>query len=511
MAYIPFPEDFIPYIPDIINWVMSFTPLLSYGSTVLSIRRLKSSNGFSIDICATMLIASILRIFYYINDPFETALLRQCFIMIFIQIILLNTALRYRDENYSSKNLEVYENNWEFLFGKFIEINKNLFIDDINCLINSSDNIINDFLKIFTNLIKRNLSILYLFIISLSCEFIRFFDAHYIRPFKFWQWSNSAKYWKFLIFFIMTMLIIQLVFYKNFSNLGLVFGSCSFLIESLLPLPQILLFKRFKTVENFKTILLLSWLGGDITKISYLFYGTDNVTLIFKLAAFFQMSLNLVITYQFFYYKRFGESISNIGSSDTDIVELENLVSHGDLNNNNINIRHSIESVQLPMHNPKRSATFSIGSVNNEGPINNGTKLNNLLIRNNSLNSVVLPPIYKISSGGTIGSLGTNHSIGGGGSDNSSGKFTEFDLTDQIFQNKEIKNIGNNGIINGGGNKKKVSVRSRSSTINEHESINNIHRNITTMTTANNSNINNDKDNNINGIEERDLTETPDE
>lgn len=497
MAYIPFPEDFIPYIPDIINWVMSFTPLLSYGSTVLSIRRLRSSNGFSIDICATMLISSILRIFYYINDPFEKALLRQCFIMIFIQIILLNTALKYRDENYSSKNLEIYENNWEFLYDKFIEINKKLIINDINNFIineNENDNKINNFLKIFLNLIKRNLSLFYLFIISLSCEFIRFFDAHYIRPFKFWQWSNSNKYWKFLIFFILLMLIIQLIFYKNFNNLGIVFGSCSFLIESLLPLPQILLFKRFKTIENFKTILLLSWLGGDITKISYLFFGTDNVTLIFKIAAFFQMSLNLVITYQFFYYKNFG---NNIDSNNNNEIELENFINN-DLNNNNNNnnIRHSIESVQLPPiynNNSKRSATFSIGSSNNENS-NNNSKFNNLLIRNNSLNSVVLPPIYKISSNGTIGSTTTNHS-----NNNNNDKYTEFDLTDQIFQNKENKNISGNSNNNngGGGNKMKNSVRSRSSTINEHESINNIHRNI--IITNNNQ------------IEERDLSETPNE
>ncbi|ODQ46401.1 hypothetical protein PICMEDRAFT_28080, partial [Pichia membranifaciens NRRL Y-2026] len=208
--------------------IFSFTPLLSYGSTVLSIRRKKSSQGFSIDICGTMLVASILRMFYYINDPFEVTLLRQCFVMVFIQVILLRVALKYRN-------------------------------------------------------------------------LIRLFDYHYIRPFHYWQWRQPISFWKFLIGFVTFLSLVQIAFNGN-EYLGITFGSMSFMIESSLPLPQILLFQRLKHVENFKVILLLSWLGGDFTKISYLFYGTDNVGLIFIIAAFFQMSLNFVITYQFFYY-----------------------------------------------------------------------------------------------------------------------------------------------------------------------------------------------------------------
>ncbi|KAG7836746.1 hypothetical protein KL942_004664 [Ogataea angusta] len=114
MAYLTLPPEFVPEAKTVINWVMSFTPLVSYGTTLLSIRRKKSSKGFSIDICATMLIASTLRVFYYVNDPFEVSLLRQCFVMIFIHVLLLRVAIKYKDPTETAYLR--YEESWpEFL------------------------------------------------------------------------------------------------------------------------------------------------------------------------------------------------------------------------------------------------------------------------------------------------------------------------------------------------------------------------------------------------------------
>lgn len=303
MGYFVVPNEFIPELSTVINFIMSFTPLLSYGSTVLSIRKKRSSQGFSIDICATMLIASILRIGYYFNDPFEMALLRQCFVMVFIQTILLHTALKYR--SLDEVTFEEYENDWKSHFELFKETNKG----HLNELMDQMDEI--DTLDIqlwgkficsgFIKFIYNNFIIIGGVILQIVKDIVRLFDHHYIRPFKFWQWSNAITYWKFLGGFIITLTIIQLIF-NGAEHLGVILGSMSFLVESSLPLPQIMLFQRVKNVDNFKTILLLSWLGGDVTKISYLFFGTNNVGLLFIIAAFFQMSLNLVITYQFFYY-----------------------------------------------------------------------------------------------------------------------------------------------------------------------------------------------------------------
>ncbi|TID13613.1 hypothetical protein CANINC_004875 [Pichia inconspicua] len=343
MGYFVFPPEYLPYVSTAVNFVISFTPLFSYGSTVLSIRKTQTSQGFSIDICATMLIASILRIFYYFNDPFEATLLRQCFVMVFIQTILLRVALKYRSED--AVHFEEYNSNWGDLFEKFITLNKQT-IDETLESYDIEDNLkeleVSDAIKGVGIMIMKctylNLILILSCGVQLVKNIVRLFDYHYRRPFKFWQWKDEMSYWKFLIGFVVLLTIIQIIFVGN-EYLGICFGTVSFMVESSLPLPQVLLFQRLKSVENFKTILLLSWLGGDITKISYLFFGTDNVGLIFIFAAFFQMSLNLVITYQFFYYRHLERE-----STDIPMTHIPNL------NENNFTAMNNSRSASISLN-----------------------------------------------------------------------------------------------------------------------------------------------------------------
>ncbi|CCG83802.1 protein of unknown function [Taphrina deformans PYCC 5710] len=72
------------------------SPLTSYLDTALSIRRKKSSAGFSMDVCGIMLVASFLRINFWIGDRFDTTLLIQSFVMVAVQCVLLHQCLTYR-------------------------------------------------------------------------------------------------------------------------------------------------------------------------------------------------------------------------------------------------------------------------------------------------------------------------------------------------------------------------------------------------------------------------------
>lgn len=371
MAYFVVPPEFIPWVSTVVNFVISFTPLISYGSTILSIRKKQSSQGFSIDICGTMLVASILRIFYYFNQPFEIVLLRQCFVMVFIQTILLKVALKYR--SYDAVHFEKYHGHWERLYESFKNNNKQV-LNDVLTDYEIYDNyekfelkgmIIGSLMMIF-KIFECNIFFIFSLFSNLIHGIIRLFDYHYVRPFYYWQWKNPINYWKFLAGFIMFLLITQILFNKN-EYLGVIFGSTSFMVESSLPLPQILLFQRLKHVENFKIILLLSWLGGDFTKISYLFFGTDNVGTLFIFAAFFQMSLNLVITYQFFYYK-FNPHNSAINSNEIPVSSylptsrrfttsnLENNLSHS----NTIGSSNIQQSVRKSI---SRASSISLNNV----------------------------------------------------------------------------------------------------------------------------------------------------
>lgn len=294
------------YIPEwltmqfIANNMVSFTPLFSYGSTVISIERCKTALGFSIDICATMMIASILRISYYLITPYEIALLRQSLVMVFIQLILLRTTLKYRPEEYKYDNLknveplsELLQNVWLEQFG----VSRPYFFSD-------------DWKQNMAKLAPRKmLRFLYKVVLVFVYKILKFFDPSYKRVFSFWQWNNDSIFWKFLLVFSSIQILVTLFISKMMNwdelaqYLGSIIGSLGLLVESLLPLPQISILHNLKSVQGFKLILLVSWLCGDAVKITYLVFGAKNISVLFFFFAFFQMSLDFYIAGQYIYYK----------------------------------------------------------------------------------------------------------------------------------------------------------------------------------------------------------------
>lgn len=254
----------------IVNNVISLAPLFSYGSAVYSIYKAKSSYGFSIDICCTMMLASILRINYYIIQPFEYTLLKQAIIMIGIHTLLLRISLSYKLKESVERNpVEV----------PMAQELKQLYQDggDRGVVIGTVD------------IVFR--------------AFLRFFDPHYVRGFNFWQWDKEYRYWRFLAEFAAVSLVLT-YFLRAWPIYGESVGTLSLLIESLLPLPQILLLHRIKSTTGFKTIMLVSWYGGDLTKISYLLFGVESkISVLFIVFALFQMGLDFIIGGQYVYYK----------------------------------------------------------------------------------------------------------------------------------------------------------------------------------------------------------------
>lgn len=272
------------YLPDfltvelIASNFISFTPLWSYGTTILSIYKKQSSHGFSIDICATMLVASTLRIAYYFIIPYEIALLRQSIVMIFIQLCLLKVSLRYRSKEYDVENLEVRRGVLAEI-KELVEVNRGGF-ENIGAVI---------------RFIRQLITILLV-------NFIKFFDFKYKRIGEFWQWNEEKYYWIFLMQLAGIVSVLTFLM-KDYLKFGGLLGTIGLFVESLLPLPQILLLHQLKSVEGFKLLLLLSWLCGDFTKIGYLIFGAKNISVLFIIFALFQMALDFYIAFQFIYYK----------------------------------------------------------------------------------------------------------------------------------------------------------------------------------------------------------------
>ncbi|KAF3000071.1 hypothetical protein E8E13_001718 [Curvularia kusanoi] len=72
------------------------SPITSYADQIYSIHKTRSSAGFSLDIPLIMLVASILKIFYWFGAHFSTSLLVQALLTIGVQILLLHVALTHR-------------------------------------------------------------------------------------------------------------------------------------------------------------------------------------------------------------------------------------------------------------------------------------------------------------------------------------------------------------------------------------------------------------------------------
>lgn len=291
--------DYLPDLQKCANVFMTFTPVFSYGSTCYAIYRRRNSQGFSIDICGTMFLASILRIYYYICSPFEITLLRQSIMMILIQIVLLKVSIRYRHHNYDPEFLtpmphfthELQSRMPRRMSSAHAILHEGYWTGDWKW---SVVGITADYGRLVMS-----------YVMAGFISILRFFDVYYLRPGQFWQWKVEGMYWKFLILFAGVFGVLTMLFYQV-EVYGDIIGTLGLFIESLLPLPQILLLNRLQSIENFKVILLLSWLGGDCLKMGYLFFGTNDISMIFIFAGLFQMSLDIYIAIQYLQL-RFGK------------------------------------------------------------------------------------------------------------------------------------------------------------------------------------------------------------
>lgn len=72
------------------------SPITSYADQIYSIHKTRSSAGFSMDIPLIMLVASILKVFYWFGAHFSFSLLVQALLMITVHLLLLHVALHNR-------------------------------------------------------------------------------------------------------------------------------------------------------------------------------------------------------------------------------------------------------------------------------------------------------------------------------------------------------------------------------------------------------------------------------
>ncbi|WDK12200.1 PQ-loop repeat-containing protein [Colletotrichum graminicola] len=223
------------------------SPVLSYSDQALSMHRKKSSAGFSLDIPLIMLVASLLKIFYWPGARFDTALLIQALLMIVMQVILLKIALDHRLPP-SSKGGEAAV--------PFANVNDGPV-----------------------------------------------FGAQ--RPYHFWQWKSPKPYWQFLLYLFIGLTVCELLLapvrpiYQTYSTL---IGYIGLSVEATLPLPQIFSNVRSKSCKGFRFSVLASWLIGDGMKMFWFFTSTTEIPWAFKLCGIFQACCDSFLGVQYLMY-----------------------------------------------------------------------------------------------------------------------------------------------------------------------------------------------------------------
>ncbi|KAI3335037.1 hypothetical protein F4824DRAFT_164001 [Ustulina deusta] len=226
------------------------SPILSYSDQALSMHRAKSSAGFSLDIPLIMLVASIVRIFYYPGAKYDVALLIQSFCNIFMQVILLKIALDHRPAPSSRGG-------------------------DAAIPFSGSQG---------------------------GLPGLR-------RPYNFWQWRSSKPYWQFLLCLFIALAALELLIapfdsiYPTYSALT---GYVGLSVEATLPLPQLYANAQSKSCKGFRFSVLASWIAGDSMKMFWFFTATAEIPLAFKLCGIFQAICDALIGVQYFIYGNRG-------------------------------------------------------------------------------------------------------------------------------------------------------------------------------------------------------------
>ena len=202
-------SSFSYYSKFLADLMMIFIPSVGYYFQAMKFKQTKSTKGFAKFLCLLLLIANILRIFFWFGKKFALTLLYQAIVVIISQIYLIHVYFKYQDELPKSKEKSLAESltNWN----------------------------------------------------------------ETINPMKIWNWGDEIEYYKFILLFIFTLSIICSMVGIDNTNFYEILGTIGVSCEAFIELPQIKENCITKNTKNLSGAMVLMWFIGDLFKTTYNF------------------------------------------------------------------------------------------------------------------------------------------------------------------------------------------------------------------------------------------------
>ena len=190
-----------------IDMIMIFVPSIGYFFQALKFKQTKSTKGFAKFLCFLLLLANILRIFFWLGKKYPLPLLYQAIVVIISQIYLIHVYLEYQEDLpiKTEKSLTEHIINWK----------------------------------------------------------------ETLNPKKIWNWNDEIDYYKFIffLFFIFSVMcfIVGVKNTKFYDVIGTISVSC----ETFIELPQIKENCITKNTKNISGTMVFMWFIGDLFKTTY--------------------------------------------------------------------------------------------------------------------------------------------------------------------------------------------------------------------------------------------------
>ncbi|KAG0243676.1 hypothetical protein BGW41_001549 [Actinomortierella wolfii] len=268
MAAIVDPTEPEPW--DVIRIAMVIGPVTGYFHQYYTMSKMKTSIGFSSVTCGVLIVSSIIRIFFWIGEPFDMALLYQSILMIIVQLALLELCVRYYPWTVQLPIPVTFTPPARHLTPSPALGGGNGAVPPITTRAsrNSASSWYRDHAAIFRN---------------------------------FWNWPTIWPYYLFLAVF--TALVgLSLYIIGNTPFYVALLGLAALGIEATVPLPQAIHNFQTKSTAGFSPAILLMWVIGDSFKTYY--YISTHAKYQFVGCGIIQLCIDCVIICQTIIYSQ---------------------------------------------------------------------------------------------------------------------------------------------------------------------------------------------------------------